>query len=497
LLQGHLFVPNAMEQPTSSTNLACQEIANNLPPGRVYFPRDSNYKSEVKQYWSKCVRDLRPACVVLPTTVAEISAVIRVLNRYLDVNIAVKSGGHDPNPGHASTDGGVLIAMRRMSGAKYDKASGCAYIKPGGTWNDVIRDLEPQGVTVVGGRLGNVGVGGYLLQGGLSFLSAQYGLAVDSIVGWEAVMPDGSVVNVDAATKPDIAVAMRGSGSQFGIVTQFKMKAHPIGRVWGGFRLYSKTQRNVLFSTLHNFIVSGVKDPKAAIICSEILMIGGLAVILVHYFYDGAKPPTTGPFADFLKIPSFGSFTKRQKYSELLKFNAWVPGVVSGRASFRTFTIPYVASNPDIYNEISSKWCRITSSYLGNFRHATSRCVLVFQPFPSIIGQHSQNAGGNAMGLSGSDPDRLIIELHCMWSNRDDDGMLRGMSREMTDWLQSKMPEWLAQAGGVEYMPYFMNDAMSDQNVGRSYRDYEKFRALQMQIDPNGMFRKRLGGFKY
>ncbi|KAH8726619.1 hypothetical protein GQ44DRAFT_825615 [Phaeosphaeriaceae sp. PMI808] len=63
------------------------------------------------------------------------------------------------------------------------------------------------------------GVGGYLLQGGLSFLSAQYGFAVDSIVGWEAVMPDGSVVNVDAATEPDIAVAMRGSGSQSGWYT--------------------------------------------------------------------------------------------------------------------------------------------------------------------------------------------------------------------------------------------------------------------------------------
>ncbi|KAM0807646.1 hypothetical protein AB5N19_07986 [Seiridium cardinale] len=82
-----------------------------------------------------------------------------------------------------------------------------------GTWNDVRGKLEPNNVTIVGGRLDIVGVGGYLLQGGISFLSAQYGLAADNIVGWETVAANGPVFNIDASTRPNLAIAVRGSGS--------------------------------------------------------------------------------------------------------------------------------------------------------------------------------------------------------------------------------------------------------------------------------------------
>lgn len=142
-----------MPAPTTSVTEACQDIANNLP-GRVFYPKSSEYKSEIKHYWSKTLHELRPACVVLPTTAEEVSTIVKILNKYPKVNFAVKSGGHNPNLGHASIDGGVLIALRRMIGTKYDKATGLAYVKPGGTWNDVIKALEPSGVTIVGGRLG-------------------------------------------------------------------------------------------------------------------------------------------------------------------------------------------------------------------------------------------------------------------------------------------------------------------------------------------------------
>lgn len=104
------------------------------------------------------------------------------------------------------------------------------------------------------------------------------------------------------------------------------------------------------------------------------------------------------------------------------------------------------------------------------------------------------------MGLSGSDPDRIVLEYQCKWSRKDDDEVLRGMAQEMTAWLESARPKWLAEAGiaaGNNCMPYFMNDAAEDQKVVESYRDYEKLKALQRSIDPDGLFRTRLGGFKY
>lgn len=101
------------------------------------------------------------------------------------------------------------------------------------------------------------------------------------------------------------------------------------------------------------------------------------------------------------------------------------------------------------------------------------------------------------MGLSSSDPDRIILEYQCLWSNKNDDEVLRGMAKEMTRWLENMRPKWLAEAGAENCMPYFMNGAAEDQKVMESYRNYEKLKALQMSIDPDGLFRTRLGGFKY
>lgn len=168
--------------------------------------------------------------------------------------------------------------------------------------------------------------------------------------------------------------------------------------------------------------------------------------------------------------------------------------------SLQTFTIPYIPTNPGLYAEISAKWRDITSAYL-TILHPTAQCSADFQPLPSLVGQQSEARGGNAMGLRAGDPDRLVLELQCGWLDGNDDATLYALSRDMTDWLQSHMPEWLAQAGptaqGDVYMPLFMNDAAGDQNVTGSYRGYARFKELQEDMDPLGMFATRAGGYKY
>ncbi|KAK8037482.1 hypothetical protein PG991_000828 [Apiospora marii] len=479
LCQRHLLVHAA---PSESTVQACHAIADQLPEGRVAYPLQLPYIAETQRYWSLALRELRPACIVSPQDTEQVAAAVRVLANRADVPFTVKSGGHDPNPGHSSIDDGVLIAMHEMVGATYDAETGHAYVKPAGEWNDVLGDLEPSGVTVVGGRLGVVGVGGLLLQGGLSFLSAQYGLAADSIVGWETVMANGSIVNIDAKAQPELAVAMKGSGSQFGIVTQFTIEAHPIGQVWGGARLYDPSKKGALFAALHNFVPANADDPKSAVIFTDLAITLNGTGNIMFYFSEGPDKPTSGPLKEFLDIPPLLDLTKTQSYAQLLKANGDLSSLSVARTSFRTFTIPYIPTNPGLYAEISAKWRDISSARS-----------------PSLAGQQSEARGGNAMGLRASDPDRLVLELQCGWLNGRDDATLYALSRDMTDWLQSRMPAWLAQAGlpGDAYMPLFMNDAAGDQNVTGSYRGYARFKELQEGMDPLGLFATRAGGYKY
>lgn len=481
--------------PSASTTQACTDI-DAILPDRLSWPLELDYITETQEYWSTALRDIQPACVVHPQSTDEVASVVQILNKYPDVDFAAKSGGHDPNPGHGSIQDGVLIAMRYITGVTYDASTNLASVKPGGTWNDVIGDLAPYNVTVVGGRLGIVGVGGYLLQGGISFLSAQYGLAADSIVGWEIVLPNGTVTNINATTRPDLAVALRGSGSQFGIVTQFTVEAHPIQQVWGGLRVYADAHRDDLYAALHNFVPTNADDPKAAVIFTDVLAIDAVPVIIVYYFYDGATPPTDdGPLAPFLAIPALVDATETRTYTDLLKSNGDPAALFLARFSFRTFTIPHIPDYPGIYQEIHDYW----SSIVSGSGTVTEQCSIDFQPVPSVIGQRSEARGGNAIGISGSDPNRLFLELECAWGSGLDDAAVYDITRQVTAWLQTKIPQWNALAGldADAYLPLFMNDAMGDQNVTESYRAYDGLKALQREVDVDGLFNARAGGFKY
>jgi len=491
----------ALAIPSDATTKACNEIKKALP-GKVVAPGllSVEYLHETQQYWATNLRDVKPACIVQPNSAQDVSIVVKTLNKYPTVRFATRSGGHDPNQGHATIQDGVLITMTDMVGATYDAAEDVAYVRPGGEWNDVIGDLEKSGVAISGGRLGLVGVGGLLLGGGLSFLSAQEGMAADNIVGWETVMANGSIVNIDAATQPDLAQAMRGCSGSMGIVTQFKAKVHHMDDVWGGSCLYDESQSDELYAALHEYVGHGAEDPKSAIIFTDLSLGVGARPKLLFYFYDGPSPPKTGPFADFLKVFNLACVPKRQKYSELLKANGEPVRLLNARSFFRTKTIPYIASRPQMYKEISDKLAEVTGVFLNSPPLVRAVQFSVdFQPLPSLFGKISESKGGNAMGLTASDPDRIVLIYQGAWNLPSDDKLAHNIAKNLTAWLDEVVPQWMEEAGMPKdtYMPLFLNDAMYDQQVFQSYRDYEKFKALQQSVDPKGFFRTRTGGFKF
>ena len=103
------------------------------------------------------------------------------------------------------------------------------------------------------------------------------------------------------------------------------METHPIGEVWGGVRLYDSSATSKIFETLHNFVPDTSDDGKSAIILSHIDVTGGVSVLLIFYFYDGPVPPASGPFADFLDIPSLIDTTSSRRYSSLVSTVSFPP----------------------------------------------------------------------------------------------------------------------------------------------------------------------------
>lgn len=134
----------------------------------------TEYASEQSDYWSTGCSNLKPSCILYPKSAEEVATILRSIHDNNETFV-VKSGGHNPNKHFASIDGGPLISTRKLNEVIYDAASSTVRVGPGNDWENVHEALKDTGVTVVGGRIGGVGVGGYVLGGGLSFLSTQYG----------------------------------------------------------------------------------------------------------------------------------------------------------------------------------------------------------------------------------------------------------------------------------------------------------------------------------
>lgn len=230
---------------------------------------DVAYELEIQSWWNEKSR-LRPYCLVLPQSTEEVSRALAVLvevgDSAGDWNIAVRSGGHGL-PGFSNIEAGVTIDFSKMNESSYDAETNLASIQPGGRWKKTYADLDALNVTVAGGRDGGVGVGGFLLGGGISFFSGRKGFGCDSIVNYEVVLADGSVVNANNEENADLWRALKGGMNNFGIVTRFDMEAMPSLKMYYNVWFVGSEHSNTVVKTVHAFTDHVVATKDDALIC--------------------------------------------------------------------------------------------------------------------------------------------------------------------------------------------------------------------------------------
>lgn len=145
------------------------------PDGTLTLANDTLWSTTLEEYWNVHSDSNRPKCMFFPSDADEVSFSVQQLNKYIDAPFALKSGGHNANLGFSSTSGGVLLSFRpNLQSTTISDGQQTANVGPGARWGEVYTALNPYGKAVVGGRLGHIGVGGFILGGGLSYLSSQY-----------------------------------------------------------------------------------------------------------------------------------------------------------------------------------------------------------------------------------------------------------------------------------------------------------------------------------
>jgi FAD/FMN-containing dehydrogenase len=202
--------------------------------GRVVERGDADYDSARALY--NAMIDKHPAAVVYCRDEADVVAAVRFATGS-DLRIAVRCGGHNGG-GLGSVDDGLVIDLSELNAVTVDPVERLARVQGGATLNQVVAATHEHGLTVPVGIIGTTGVGGLTLGGGVGHLTRAFGLTIDNLVAATVVLADGSIVQADATREPDLFWALRGGGGNFGIVTSFSFRCHPLTTVLAGPVLY-------------------------------------------------------------------------------------------------------------------------------------------------------------------------------------------------------------------------------------------------------------------
>jgi hypothetical protein len=183
--------------------------------------------------------DRRPALVARCTGVADVVAAVNFA-RDNGLEVAVKAGGHSV-PGYASCDDGIVIDLTPMKGVFVDPAARTARAAGGVTWGEFDRETQAFGLATTGGRITTTGIAGLTLGSGSGWLERKFGFTVDNLLSVQVVTAAGDVITASEIENPELFWGLRGGGGNFGIVTSFEFRLHPLGPiVLGGLLGYPR-----------------------------------------------------------------------------------------------------------------------------------------------------------------------------------------------------------------------------------------------------------------
>jgi FAD/FMN-containing dehydrogenase len=195
--------------------------------GRLIRPGDPDY-DEQRKVWNGSI-DRHPALIARCTGVADVIAAVRFA-RATGLLVAVRGGGHS-FPGLSVCDGGILIDLGPMKGIRVDPERRTARVQAGVLWGELDRETQQFGLATTGGIVTHTGVAGLTLGGGIGWLQRKLGLTVDQLLSVDLVTAGGEFVKASERENADLFWGLRGGGGNFGIVTEFEFRLHPVGPI--------------------------------------------------------------------------------------------------------------------------------------------------------------------------------------------------------------------------------------------------------------------------
>ncbi|KAF2726626.1 FAD binding domain-containing protein [Polyplosphaeria fusca] len=467
---------------SNACSMACSTLQTIFGNGSVFMPGESDYQAFTNSYWSVQQASVDPRCVFRPAEARQVSALV-LLSRLSQCPFAVKSGGHAAFAGASSIQGGITVSLSRFNQVSLSENKQSATIGPGNVWYDVYTALEPHQVTVIGGRVAGIGVGGLTLGGGISFFSNIYGWACDNVLSYTVVTASGTIITASPSEHQNLFWALRGGGNNFGIVTSFNVRAIPQGLMWGGGRFHLETEFPAVIDAYYNLGVNAAKDGNAAQILSfAYVQNTKLASAALQY----AQPVANASIlAEYMSIPAIGDTTQIRSLANLTQeFNASNPDGLRETYWAATFKLDrdFVAFIKDVFFEelvaIADAPALIPA--------ATLQVITV----PQL--EHMAQNGGNALGLGTALGPLIVLNMNMMWSDAADDERVMTANANIVRRTGEE-----AEKRGLQDEYIYMNYASQYQDVVGGYgaANQERLRSVAKSYDPAGVWQKLQPGY--
>jgi FAD/FMN-containing dehydrogenase len=224
--------------------------------GKLIQPEDAEYDEARKVY--NAMIDRRPRLIARCAEVADVIAAVNFAREH-EVVLAVRGGGHNGG-GLGVCDDGLVLDLSAMRTIHVDAAARTVRVAGGCTWGDVDRATHEYGLAVPSGIISTTGVGGLTLGGGIGHLTRKLGLTIDNLLAADMVLADGRTVTASAEANHDLFWAIRGGGGNFGVVTSFLFRVHPVKEVIGGPTLWPLEKSAEVMRWYRGFIQSAPQD---------------------------------------------------------------------------------------------------------------------------------------------------------------------------------------------------------------------------------------------
>ena len=437
------------------------EVLKRQVAGDVITPSDAAFDG-ARRVWNAMI-DRRPAIIVRPRHAGDVVNAVNFA-REQKLTLAIRGGAHSV-AGMGTCDDGLVIDFSSMKKIAVDPAKRTAVAEPGVKWTEFDAATQAHGLATTGGTVGDTGIAGLTLGGGFGWLEGTCGMTVDNLLSADVVLANGEQVRASANEHPDLFWALRGGGGNFGVVTAFEYRLHPMGpQIAGGMVVhpYSAAKEMLKF---YGEMLRNAPDPLTAAAALLTGPDGNKACAIVCAY--------AGPVEEGLKavapIKAFGS--------PVMDVIGPIPYI--GQQSLLEQAMP-----PNLRNYWKAEFIdQVADGFIDTWVDAYTRSV---SPLASLLLFPIHGAAARVPVEATAFPNRggIHVGIYALWNQDESHADAANIA-----WVRDTWQRIQPFASGGLYVNEIGGDDGSER-VRQAYGpSYARLAAIKAQYDPENLFR--------